>query len=117
MSEALKRYAKRICREFEYNGETYHVRGLTNGEIERANKLEEGLKTFLYMGCGLLDEGGGQIFTQGDDDDATFASRVKAEMQSVPLPMMRRAMDEIVKTTMPPTDMEAFIKNSAATAT
>lgn len=118
MSSALRRYEKRICREFEFNGETYKVRGLTNGEIERSEKLENTLKNSLFFGLGLLNENGEQEFAlAADEQDAAFAERVKAEMTNVPLPTMRKLIDEIVKTTMPPKDMDGFIKNSEATAT
>lgn len=118
MSKSLSRYQKRIAREFDFNGEKYNVRGLTNREIERSEKLDSTLKNPFFFGVGLLAPDGEQEFTQGEGEaDAQFAERVRGELLDVPLPTMRRLIDEIVKTTMPPKDMETFVKNSEATAT
>lgn len=118
MSDSLKRYQKRIRHEFEFNGETYQVRGLTNREIERSEQLENKLKNSLFFGFGLLTESGEQEFTpETDEQDAAFAERVRLALQDVPLPTMRKLIEEIVKTTMPPADNKGFVKNSEATAT
>lgn len=112
MSQNLARYRKRIARAFDFNGETYHVRGLTNGEIARAEKLENTLKNSLFFGFGLLSPDGSQEFTQNEGEtDAEFAERIRAELTDVPLPTMRELIDQIVKTTMPPKDAESLIKN------
>lgn len=86
MSETLNKLRKKRGSPVEINGDTFHVRGLTRGELRRAAELEADTKPAFLVGCALYADGGEQpeFPKQPEESDQDWAKRIAVELDDVP---------------------------------
>lgn len=117
-SKVAERLRRKRGFPVEHNGETYHVRELTMGELSRFDRLPKESKTGFLVGCALVEDvGGEQCFPkEPNEDDAAYAARMMLELAEV-TPGTLRALSEGVSKISGAVKVESVLKNSPETTT
>lgn len=112
MSGVLNRLRKKRGYPVEIEGETYHVRSLTLGELRRLEPLAAELKTGFVLGCALCSdaEGGQELPANDGEADAAWADRIGNELSDIPTQTIRELTESIAKVGTSPR-VESIIKN------
>ena len=85
-STVLDRLRKKRGSPIEIDGEVFHVRSLTIGEMKRLNELNDTDKASFAIGCALVNADGSQVIEQrqGDQTDSQWAADVAKHLEDVP---------------------------------
>jgi hypothetical protein len=76
--------------------ETYFVRSLTIGELQRLDALEPEKRTGFVIGCTLCDsDGQPEIYTDVGETDAEYSARVLMELSDVPSESIRQLSEGV----------------------
>jgi hypothetical protein len=115
MSDVLARLKKKRAYPVTIEGELYHIRPMTIGEITRMKPLDNDSKTGFVVGCTLCDdEAGTQTIpkkAEPPESDKDWAARVLAELADVPSETIR-ALSEAVAALSKTPSASAVAKNS-----
>ncbi len=97
MSETLNKLRKKRGFPVEIDGDTFHVRSLTLGELRRVETLKPADKTGFVIGCTLCTGDGGEpeFPKQDGEDDSAWAQRVVDELADVPTETIRTLSDRV----------------------
>ena len=116
MSDVLNRLKKKRAYPVTIDGDTFHVRPLTIGELMRLDVIERDQKTGFLLGCALCrDSSGEQEIPQNENEsDADWSKRVLQLIADVPTETVR-ALSEGVATVGRTPNIEAVAKNSPGT--
>lgn len=111
MSKVLERLKKKRSHAVTVGDETFYVRSLTIGELNRSDKLKPEATGFI-VGCALCDGAeGAQLIRQNDgEDDKAFGDRVLREIEDVPnetIVLLLQGVSSIGK----PVSLETIAKN------
>lgn len=99
MSDVLNKLRKKRGTDVEVNGDTFHVRGLTLGELRRIDALPNELKTGFVVGCTLFAENkvDAEFPQQPEESDAAWAGRVTEQLGDVPTDTIRELSEQVAK--------------------
>ena len=91
--------------------ETFHVRSLTIGELQRLDKLDATSKTGFVVGCALCTARGEPEFIRSaDQTDAAWAEEVIQLLDDVPTETIRQLSEGVANIGKMPT-VKAILKN------
>ena len=112
MSNALKRLrTRRKGVPVVIDDETYFVRSLTIGELQRLDALEPEKRTGFVIGCTLCDsDGQPEIYTDVGETDAEYSARVLIELSDVPSESIRQLSEGVAAIGKVPA-MATIVKN------
>jgi hypothetical protein len=113
VSSVLSRLKKKRGYPVDIDGETFHVRSLTIGELQRLDLLDADHKTGFVVGCALCSEANGEqeLPRNADETDAAWADRVLAELADVPTDTIRALSDGVAAIGKTPATLEKIAKN------
>ena len=111
MSNSLSRLRKKRAYPVTIDGEGYHVRSLTIGELRRLDALDADSKTGFVVGCALCDENGAAELPRIEGEtDSVYSARVLVELDDVPTENIRALSEAVGNIGKTPT-IEAIAKN------
>jgi hypothetical protein len=106
MSDVLARLKKKRGYPVTIDGELYHIRPMTIGEITRMKPLDNDSKTGFVVGCTLCDDQAGTqtIPKTGDssETDEAWAARVLVELADVPSETIRALSESVANLSKTP---------------
>lgn len=113
MSSVLARLKKKRGYPVEIDGETFFVRSLTIGELQRLDKLDSEHKTGFVVGCALCGEASGQqeLPRNDNESDTEWSVRVLTELADVPTETIRALSDGVAAIGKTPATLEKITKN------
>jgi len=113
MSSVLSRLKKKRGYPVEIDSETFFVRSLTSGELQRLDNLDAGYKTGFVVGCALCCEASGQqeLPKAEGESDHDWATRVLSELADVPTETIRSLSDGVAAIGKTPATLEKIAKN------
>ena len=113
MSSVLARLKKKRGYPVDIDGETFHVRSLTIGELHRLDLLANEHKTGFVVGCALCGEASGEqeLPRNSDESDTDWAARVLLELADVPTDTIRALSDGVAAIGKTPATLEKITKN------
>jgi hypothetical protein len=113
MSSVLSRLKKKRGYPVDIDGETFHVRSLTIGELQRLDLLAAEHKTGFVVGCALCCEASGEqeLPRATGEDDTAWAARVLTELADVPTETIRALSDGVAAIGKTPATLEKLAKN------
>lgn len=91
MSNVLDRLKKKRGYPITIDGETYHARSLTLGELRRLEAIPHDQKTGFVVGCALCQDVDGQpeFPRNPDETDLDWATRIMGEVDDIPTETLR----------------------------
>lgn len=112
MSNVLDRLRKKRGSPIEIDGEVFHVRSLTIGEMKRLNELNDTDKVSFAIGCSLVNQDGSQVLPDKlqAETDAEWSSRVATYLEDVPGSTVL-ALNEGIAKLIKPAKPEVIAKN------
>lgn len=112
MSNVLERLRKKRAFPVMIDGQEFHVRTPTIGELRRLDAMTADNRTGFLVGCTLCSDASGvqEIPKQADEEDAKWAERVLDALADVPTETIRALSDGVAKISQTPT-LEVVVKN------
>jgi hypothetical protein len=97
MSETMAKLRKKRGAAVEVEGDTFHVRSLTLGELRRVDALPNEEKTGFVIGCTLCSgpDGEPEFPKQSDETDSAWAKRITEQLGDVSTDKIRLLSERV----------------------